>query len=221
MWQLENGLWKETGFPFSVYVTTRDSGDMRDAENRKRFCLKQDIDFGSIVTAEQVHGKKVTVVAAPDAGKCVPETDGLISKICGIALAVFTADCLPVFFGNKDKNAAGIVHAGWKGLHAGIIKEAVELLKKTFGLRPEEVSAAIGPHIQKCCYETGPELFDKFGIVSSEKNLDLSAIALKQLDECGIKNVSVSAQCTHHEHGMFFSYRKDKTNSRIMSLIRI
>jgi YfiH family protein len=167
-----------------------------------------------------VHGNKVTVVTRSDGGREIEAADGLVTRDPGVCLAIFTADCVPVFF-SAGKKAAGIAHAGWRGLEAGIIGKTVELLQNEFGIVPEEVTAAIGPHIQKCCYETGAELREKFGVNSSEKNLDLSSIALKQLGAAGVRRVSASGLCTCHERGLFFSFRGEKTGSRIMSLIKI
>lgn len=223
MWQLENGLWKETVFPFSILVTTRRFGNMRDIENRISFCFRHGINPQKLVTAEQVHGNKVALVGAGDAGQQIPGADGFVTNTPGLALAIFTADCVPVFLADKKKRAAGIVHAGWKGLHLGIITEALEMFKKNFDVGPETVSAAIGPHIQKCCYEAGQDLHEKFGLRydPSHKNLDLSVIALAQLNHLGVRDVSLNGQCTCHESEQFFSYRKDKTTGRMMSLIQI
>jgi YfiH family protein len=121
---------------------------------------------------------------------------------------------VPVLFAGAKKRVIGIAHAGWRGLEAGIIGKVVELLKSEFGVAAEEVTAAIGPHIQKCCYETGPELREKFGVSSSEKNLDLSSIAVKQLEAAGVRRVSVSGLCTCHERGLFFSFRGEKTEQQ-------
>lgn len=222
MWKYEDGLWKEDSLPFLNLVTTRAQGNMRDAAARKAFLEKAGLAPERLVTAKQVHGKKVAAAGRKDAGSELDSTDGLITDEPGLALAVFTADCLPVFLAaGGAKKAAGVVHAGWRGLDAGIIAEAVERLRKDFGIQPGDLSAAIGPHIRECCYETGPELKERFGIRSSATNLDLSQIAVKQLRGAGVENISLSGCCTRHEGGMFFSYRKDRTGGRIMSLIRI
>jgi YfiH family protein len=222
MWVLRDGLWKDTEFPFFNLVTTRGLGNMRDPDARKDFCLEHGINPEGLVTAQQVHGCKVAVVTRADGGQEIEAADGLVTADPGVSIAIFTADCVPVFFaGAAGKKVAGIAHAGWRGLEAGIIGKTVELLKNEFGVAAEEVTAAIGPHIQKCCYETGPELREKFGVHSSEKNLDLSSIALKQLEAAGIRRVSASGLCTCHERGLFFSFRGEKTDNRIMSLIKI
>lgn len=232
MWQLENGVWKETGFPFFNFVTTRSSGNMKDPASRERICFSVGADPLKLVLGEQVHGKAVAVVGPEEWGKIIHATDGLITASPGTAVAVFTADCVPIFLGNKEKGVAGVVHAGWKGLYAGIIKEALVLFNEKFGVKPEAVTAAIGPHIQKCCYKTGPDLKEKFGVATSEENLDLSAIAQEQLRSSGVTAVSVNGHCTHcavypdksdvrHERDMFFSFRREKTDLRLMSLIKI
>jgi polyphenol oxidase len=222
MWVLTEGLWKDNAFPFFNLVTTRAHGNMRDPSARNTLLQKVGILPSALVTAKQVHGTSVATAASKDGGKELDSVDGLITATDGMAVAVFTADCLPVFLASVrgDRKAVGVIHAGWRGLAAGIITRAVEKFKKEFNAKPEELTAAIGPHIQECCYEAGPELKEAFGIRSSATNIDLSQIAVKQLEAAGVRNVSLNGRCTHHENGMFYSHRKDKTEHRIMSLVK-
>ena len=221
MWQLKDGLWQEEKFPFFNAVTTRASGNMRDPGIRRQFCGSRGMEYGSLVTAQQVHGNTVAVVNDRHRGGEVHGADGLITASSGLTLAIFTADCLPVFLGNVQQGVAGVVHAGWRGLANGIIAAALEVFRSHFGVQPENVTALIGPHIQKCCYEVGDELRDVFKLAPGETHLDLDAAAVNQLKALGVRQISSNGHCTAHETDLFFSYRREKTAGRIMSLVRI
>ncbi|MFA5096980.1 MAG: laccase domain-containing protein, partial [Candidatus Omnitrophota bacterium] len=101
--------------------------------NRKDFLNSLGIDVSSLVCCRQVHSPRLQCVGPADAGRgafCVasafPGTDALITGTQRLPLAVFTADCLPVFFFDPRSPAAGIAHAGWRGVHRGIIQAVVQ-----------------------------------------------------------------------------------------------
>lgn len=181
------------------FSSTASLGDMKSEKNRKNLLRKY---FGSdiIICGEQVHGDNIRIVTGNDAGKILPRTDGLITQEKGIILAVFTADCLPVFIFDKIKKIIGLVHAGRVGLEKLIIKKAIDIFVKNFGSSPLDIYAAIGPHICKQCY-----------------NADLDATAEEQLKKTGVYKISNSNVCTYT--GDFFSYRRNKTDKRMMSLM--
>ena len=85
------------------------------------------------------------------------EADGLITDIPGLALCIFTADCTPILLYDPVKRCAGAVHAGWRGTAMDIAGKAVRKMAETFGSRPENICAAVGPCISRCCFETGEE----------------------------------------------------------------
>ncbi|MHB9154749.1 MAG: peptidoglycan editing factor PgeF [Endomicrobiales bacterium] len=216
---LADGLFRDESFPFYNVVTTSSLGNMRDPVTRRAFCRAQGIDFERVVTAEQVHGNKVAVVDGSISA--VAGVDGLITRGDGLSLAIFTADCLSIFFGAPGDGAAGVIHAGWRGLAKGIIPETVKKFRQELAVEAESLVALIGPHIRKCCYRVSDDLKDVFGLPRREETLDLAAIALGQLHAAGITRVSVNGHCTAHEDGLFFSFRRDKTAHRIMSLVRL
>ncbi len=218
MWILKDNFLYDDAFPFFNLVTTRGLGDMKDEPNRKNVCSLKNIESASIVLAKQIHGKHAATVSAGDAGKVLDSTDALITGEKGLSLAVFTADCVPVFIGVKDK-AVAVVHAGWRGLKAGIIPETIKLMSKKFGLEASQASASIGPHICKDCYTIGEEVKQAFGLAPTDTNFDLTRETVKQLKTAGVNNINDSGRCTMHEPDLFFSYRKDGTSSRIMSLV--
>lgn len=92
----------------------------------------------------------------------IPAGDGLISNTPGLLLAVLTADCLPIIVADKKSRAVGVFHAGWRGTLSRIAEKGVGEMRRNFGSNPRNLVAAIGPGIQRCCYEVGEEVRDKF-----------------------------------------------------------
>jgi len=221
MWQLKNNLFSDKDFPYMNLTTTKILGNMKDSGVRENFCRGNSIDPSSLVTAEQVHGKKIAAVDKASRGKKVPDCDGLITAEPGLALGIFTADCMPIFLGSKNGTLAGLVHAGWRGLSIGIIQEAVNIFENNFNVKPNDISVLIGPHIQNCCYEVSDDLKKIFGLNKEENKLDLSAVAVKIFLELGVKDISLNPGCTCHETKEYFSYRNEKTEKRMMSLVMI
>jgi len=127
---------------------------------------------------------------------------------------------VPIFLVSKEQEAVAVVHAGWCGLKSGVIANTISVLTDKFKVRSSELHAAVGPHIQKCCYEVGSELREVFGIADGRSSLDLARVAKDQLGKEGIIKISSSGLCTCCS-GRYFSYRKEKTANRIMSLIKI
>ncbi|MCB4791397.1 MAG: peptidoglycan editing factor PgeF [Elusimicrobia bacterium] len=221
MWKQNKGLWQDDRFPVYHFTSTSNFKDLKNNEIRDIFLSKNKIYSKDLVRAQQVHGKKIRIVTDKDKGKELPKTDGLITDNPGVYLAIFTADCMPVFFADKKKEVVGLVHAGWRGLKAGIIPEAVKIFKKKFKIKAKDISVFIGPHIQKCCFKIGDEIKKEFSLKKTQDSLSLSDVAEKQLKKTGIKITSINEKCTCHEKTLFFSYRRDKTPQRLMSLIGI
>ena len=221
MWQLGSGIIQDNTFPFFHLMTTSLLGDIKEASALQDLCEKFSIDKAKVVTAEQVHGNVVAVVGSGLCGTQVKGADGLITSEKGLPLAVFTADCLPVFFGTKSKTAVGMVHAGWRGLAAGIIPEALGVFYREFRVSPQDLIVAIGPHIQRCCYTVGKELKDAFNLSVKDTKFDLAGEVARQLSERVTDYIIHNFQCTAHEKEMFFSYRRDKTKKRMLSLIKL
>ena len=99
---------------------------------------------------------------------------------------MLVADCLPVALAGPD--AAGVVHAGWRGLSGGVLEAGVAAVG---GRGP--VAAAIGPGIGPCCYEVGDDVRAVFG--TSERTLDLKAVARARLKDAGVHARSTTAAC--------------------------
>ena len=113
-----------------------------------------------LVTLRQIHSDLIHRIdktpAEPLAG------DGLLTDTPGLILAVKTADCLPVILVDKKRRAVGVFHAGWRGTVQRIVEKGVGEMRKHFKSDPRDLVAAMGPCIQKCCYEVGEEVRAKF-----------------------------------------------------------
>jgi YfiH family protein len=211
-------------------------GDTRDAlKNRENFLAELGIDLTMLVCAKQVHGCRVALAEQSDAGKgsfvyddAIDDTDALITRQRGLALAILTADCLPVFLYDPSTNSIGLVHAGWKGTKAGIAAATVLEMKKLFNVSAEDLHAWMGPAIGGCCYQVGADFENLFtsGLTQKENSLylDLSEVNKKQLLDCGLKdkNISESDLCTVCNEDQMFSYRKQgPAVGRMMSVMML
>ena len=131
---------------------------------------------------------------------------------------VLTADCLPIAVvgrgaDGRDRGAVAMLHAGWRGLAAGIVAEGVRALRELGADGP--LAAAIGPGAGACCYEVGEEVHEVFANhgerVRHGRNLDLKAIARDQLERAGVQTVHDVELCTIcSNEALFFSHRRDR-----------
>lgn len=176
-------------------------------ENRRRAAAAAGFDAARFTLAIQVHAADVLDVAADDAG-VLGEADGLFTAAPGPVLAILAADCAPVaLWGSRG---VAIVHAGWRGLVAGVVAAGVERVGEVHG-------AWVGPAIHSCCYEVGPEVVDAFteaGLpVAGESHVDPGRAAAAALTDAGVSNVTMSEVCTSCDE-RFFSYRRDGVTGR-------
>jgi YfiH family protein len=171
-------------------------------ENRRCLAAALNLEPGQLAFARQVHGKRLIDHSDP-AGEELPEADGHVLREPGAAAMVLAADCLPVAL--RGPGGLAMVHAGWRGLAAGILAGAAEAV--------EANSAAIGPGIGPCCYEVGEEVAGAFTDlgegVAHERMLDLPEVARRRLAEAGVDRIESAGLCTSCEPGLFFSHRRD------------
>ena len=129
--------------------------------------LRRALEAGTIHAMRQVHGTAILRAAAsPDrAGgdpPAEPECDGLFTLTPGEAVAVKTADCVPLLLHDPLSGAAAAVHAGWRGAAGDLATRAVRALAQATGSPPTGFHAALGPAIGPCCFEVGPEVLAAF-----------------------------------------------------------
>jgi len=132
-------------------------------ENRQRFFHAIGAEDMHFAMLRQIHSDAVQRVDAVTAGaEEAPTGDALITREPGRLLAVQTADCVPILLADVGQRAIAAVHAGWRGTLRRIAAKALGRMQMEFGTRPEDVVAALGPSIGRCCYEVGEEVVREF-----------------------------------------------------------
>ena len=96
------------------------------------------------------------------------DVDGMITNVPGIVLATFYADCVPIYLADPVSRSIGLLHSGWKGTVHNIIKNGIRAMKKTYGAKPANILAGIGPSICGSCYEIGEDVAAKFRSLPGE-----------------------------------------------------
>lgn len=195
--------------------------------NRTLLCSHIAIDPDAIATADQVHGTEVCHVTG---GGHYSGYDAFITDTPGVFPAILTADCYPVLIYDPVHQAAGAIHAGWKGTASNITGKTVLAMQQAFGSRAAECKAWIGTGISREAYEVGPEVascFDSRYIQHPENDrftLDIAAVNRDQLLAKGVKSESIALSpfCTARDNRHFFSYRHELgCTGRMLSLIGI
>lgn len=132
--------------------------------NRANFFRAIDAHKMRIVTLKQIHSDIVHCVSAAkrDNGALAPAADALITREPGVLLVVQTADCVPILLADTKTRAVAAVHSGWRGTLRRIAEKTLGRMQIEFGTRPEDVIAAIGPAIGRCCYEVGSDVAREF-----------------------------------------------------------
>jgi len=203
--------------------TTRRAGNMKSAELREKAAAA--LGLPAPLTLKQVHGTAILDGAPENAGK---DGDGWLLSRPGVAVAVYSADCVPLFLWSDDGRAAGVFHAGWRGTAKGMAKAAVAAFRERLGVPASRLSAAAGAHAGACCYKVGAELEREFPASAFVRRegalyLDLAAETRRQLLEAGVApgRVDVTAACTISSPDDYFSFRRDKQDARLLALLSL
>jgi len=126
------------------------------------------VDGAHLSRAHQVHGASVVVRRLGDTHRLgepdepFPDADIIVSDDPALALAIQTADCVPLLIADRRISAVAVAHAGWKGMAAGVPLVTVDALSRHLGSQPADLVAAVGPSVGACCYEVGVEVLDAF-----------------------------------------------------------
>jgi polyphenol oxidase len=116
-----------------------------------------------LVALRQFHSNLVVQVSAADVSRLQPRKgDGLMTEEPGFLLAIQTADCIPVLVADRKRRAVAAFHAGWRGTVKRIVESGIGRMRLTFGSRPADLIAAIGPGVGACCYAVGEEVLSEF-----------------------------------------------------------
>lgn len=159
-------------------------GDAKEnvLENYRRIAGILQCDVSDITGTVQTHTTNIRRVTEEDRGKVVckepdyDNVDGLVTNIPGIALAAFTADCVPIYFVDPLKKAIGLAHSGWRGTAANMAGKMVKRMEAEFGTKPSDLICAIGPSICQKCYEVDETVAIAFRELLGEVTTELLAI---------------------------------------------
>lgn len=174
----------------------------------------------------QVHGTDIAEIdaVAPD----TPVTaDGAATGSRGSVATVLTADCMPLLLADRAGTRVAAVHAGWRGMAAGVIESAIAAMR----VDPAEILAWMGPTIGPGAFEVGPEVREAFiardaradeafrAHAAGKYMADLYRLARQRLAAGGVRDVFGGGFCTYHERERFFSYRRVQKSGRMGAFI--
>ena len=154
--------------------------------------------------------------------------DALVTSTINIPCSIEVADCVPVLLCSENGKEIAAIHAGWRGLLAGVIENTTESLTTP----PSKIKAWIGPAISKSVYSVGSDLrksfcqrnpyYGNFFVeVKNKIYFDLRGAVNYTLGTNGISNIYQTSRCVYQESESFFSFRREKTADRMMGIIWI
>lgn len=198
--------------------------------NRSLLARAFGVNQEALVTPRQVHGSDILVIneANEDFSHFLSvEGDAVITNQPNVIIGVCVADCAPILLCDPVNKVIAVVHAGWKGTAAKLVSKTVAGMEAEFGSTPRLLHAAIGPCIQKCCYEVDEPVRKAFQQGDLDWNscaeltspgkwqLDLAAANRDLLRAAGLpdESIQVSEQCVCCHSEQFFSYRRDQEES--------
>lgn len=212
--------------PFDSFNLSTGVGDdpAAVAANRKRLARAIGLPADAVQWMRQVHGTGVEVVQVPGTA----EHDGvdvMITDRPGLALAVLSADCVPVLLADPGARVVGVAHAGRVGAASGVVEAAVAVMSD-LGARPERTEALLGPAVCGGCYEVPAAMRTEVDTAlpgsacrtrRGTPGLDLRAGLRRQLAALGVTRVDTDPRCTL-EDPTLYSHRRDRTTGRIAAV---
>jgi YfiH family protein len=197
------------------------SGSARDQVLRNWEAVREAAGAHHVVHARQVHGDQVhlhtrdSVVAMGRVETTMlslaPDADGHMTRMPGLLLGVTTADCVPVFVVDPVRVAVAVLHAGWRGVAAGVLERGLARMQRDFGSLRRDLRVHLGPAICGRCYEVGPEVFAALGEAAppAPSLIDVRAVLARRALSDGIapEYLTVSTHCTRCTGSSLFSHR--------------
>ncbi|WP_328428363.1 peptidoglycan editing factor PgeF [Streptomyces sp. NBC_00443] len=203
-------------------------GDDTDAvlTNRDLAAKSLGLDPGRVVWMNQVHGTDVAVADGPWRDRPVPDVDAVVTAQRGLALAVLTADCVPVLLADPVAGIVAAAHAGRPGMIAGVVPAALRAMTD-LGAEPSRIVARTGPAVCGRCYEVPEamraEVSAREPTAHAETSwgtpaVDVAAGVHAQLARLGVRDREQSPVCTLESED-HFSYRRDRTTGRLAGYV--
>lgn len=216
--------------PYDSFNLGFHTDDQLESVTHNRNLLKKILDLpAEPIWLSQVHNNHVIQADQINPNEKHPEADASYTHQKNIICAVLTADCLPVFLCDEDATCVAAIHAGWKGLAAGVIEATI----KKLGVPGEKLFAWLGPAIGPDVFEVGDEVKEQF-VAHDAAALDafkpspnnrwlanLYLLAQQRLQHHYVTKIYGGDFCTYTDKDRFFSYRRDKVTGRMGHLIWI
>ncbi|WP_019204264.1 peptidoglycan editing factor PgeF [Tsukamurella sp. 1534] len=215
--------------PYDTFNLGDHVGDDPAAVAANRLRLEREIGVapGHVVWMEQIHSRNVTVVDGPRA-EPVEATDALVTNVPGLALAVLTADCVPILLSDDEAGVLAAVHAGRVGARIGIVPKTIEAMIG-LGAKPERIGAFLGPAASGAKYEVPAAMAadveehlpgSRCRTEKGTDGVDLRAGIRRQLQDLGVAAVAEDPRCTISDPTLF-SHRRGAPTGRLASVIWI
>lgn len=216
---------REGGVSSGIYSTLNcGPGSKDDRENvirnRERLAARLGASPQRLITPYQIHSADVVAAVEPWALGEAPKADGVVTCSPNLAIAISTADCVPVLFADPQAKVIGAAHAGWQGALSGVLEATVEQMER-LGAQTSQICASIGPAISQTAYEVGEEFKarfleqnienERFFIQTSDQTrpyFDLTGYVAARLQNASVNTVENLQLCTYHDETRFFSYRR-------------
>ncbi|MFM2486484.1 peptidoglycan editing factor PgeF [Celerinatantimonas yamalensis] len=192
------------------------------------FVARNRLDFGRYLPREpcwlnQVHGTDVVDAALAPTNA---DADGAVTRGRHIPCVIMVADCLPILLADRNGRCVGAAHGGWRGLASGIVAKTVQAMQTP----AQEMIAWLGPAIGPRTFQVGAEVREAFVNqlpateqafkVDGERYLaDIKQLAVLQLNQLGVTQITVHSGCTYSDEERFFSYRRDGQTGRMAAAI--
>ncbi|MEP7290155.1 MAG: peptidoglycan editing factor PgeF [Chloroflexota bacterium] len=214
--------------PFASLNLGGNIGDDPDAVrcNHERMYAALGVDEARVCSVWQIHSADVIVASEPVPGqRWITQADGMIANRKGVVLSMRFADCTPVLFRDPVRGVIAMAHAGWRGTVQGIAARTVRAMTETFGSRPADIQAGIGPAIGPARYQVGEEVVaavhDYFGSTGADEliqrdtgnctaYLNLWAANRLDLQRAGVEQIEVAEICTAENTDEWFSHRAEQ-----------
>jgi YfiH family protein len=185
-------------------------GESRAADVLPRWrALRDTLGLDVMVHARQVHAADVLVHRSIPPGIFIAsDADGHATARPAALLVVTVADCVPIYIVDPHARAIALLHAGWRGVVAGVLERGIDTLQARFGAAPVHMKLHCGPAICGECYEVGPDVPGQLRLEEAT-HVDLRAVVAHRAMQSGVPafNISISTHCTRHGDSPFFSHR--------------
>lgn len=206
--------------PMDVSVR-RDGRQHARAANRASMARDLGLDPNRMSICRQVHGTTIAALHSEPAPASLDDTDGVLTNVPGRSIMTFSADCPLIVVFDPVRRVVGTVHASWRCTTALITRMLVDRMRATFGSKPADLLAGIGPGAGPCCYEVQDDVYQAAAALprrdawfprrDGRMFFDLWAANRAVLIEAGLadERIESAGVCTMCRTELFFSFRRE------------